>query len=69
MRLVIADDGVGFDPEVVRAKAHATKSFGFFSVDERMHHVGGTMEVQAAPGRGAIITLSVPLQLSARPER
>jgi signal transduction histidine kinase len=35
--------------------------FALFSIRERLDRIGGTMAVESAPGRGAVITLRVPL--------
>ncbi|MHB8078865.1 MAG: sensor histidine kinase [Candidatus Krumholzibacteriia bacterium] len=60
--LEVADDGDGFDPAGLAA-AEATGEpggFGLFSIRERLRHLGGRMEVRAAPGQGCAITLRLP---------
>ncbi|MBD3409976.1 MAG: PAS domain-containing protein [Ignavibacteriales bacterium] len=52
----IADDGVGFDPD----KATDGASFGLLAMRERAAAVGGKLDVNAEPGRGARLTLVVP---------
>ena len=69
LRLAIEDDGVGFDPSAPDTKDKAKKSFGLFSIRERMFHVGGTMEIVSAPGQGTTVTLSVPVKRAATEER
>lgn len=56
VRAVIEDDGSGFDPANV-----ASASFGLGGMKERATLVGGTLEVDAAPGRGVTVRLEVPL--------
>jgi PAS domain S-box-containing protein len=56
MRLVIRDDGVGFDPEDRR---HG-KGLGLASMRERLRLVNGTLDVESAPGRGTAIVAWVP---------
>ena len=38
-------------------------SFGLFSIQERLKHLGGEMRIDSAPGGGARITLLTPLSL------
>lgn len=54
--LEIADDGVGFDPQMLEA----TPGFGLKSLVERARGLGGWAEVAAAPGRGTTIMFSIP---------
>jgi len=60
VRLSVADDGVGFDPEQVRARMLQTRTFGLFGLRERIEQLGGRVEVETAPGRGTRVTLAVP---------
>ena len=53
LHLVVEDDGVGFDPAV------AGTGVGLRSVQARARYLGGTMEVQAAPGQGASFSLEL----------
>ncbi|MBL8057999.1 MAG: PAS domain S-box protein, partial [Anaerolineales bacterium] len=54
-RLVIADDGVGFDPGLRRG------GWGMVNMRERVEAVGGRLHVESQPGRGAMITVEVDL--------
>jgi signal transduction histidine kinase len=59
--LQVRDQGKGFDPDVAMAATEEPAArFGLFSIRERMRAVGGTFEVDSAPGRGTTATLSVP---------
>lgn len=56
--LEVTDDGHGFDP----AEAERRRpGMGLFSMRERVALVGGTLEVDAAPGRGTRIVVRAPL--------
>ena len=61
VRIQVSDDGVGFDPEAVRAREGTGGGFGLFSVRERLELLGGQFEVDSAPGRGASVTMLAPL--------
>jgi len=54
-RLVVEDDGCGFDP------AAASDGFGLPGMAERLALVGGALAVDSAPGRGTVLTASVPV--------
>ncbi|MBV9000059.1 MAG: GAF domain-containing sensor histidine kinase [Solirubrobacterales bacterium] len=54
VHLSVRDDGQGFDP---CAKA---AGFGLHIMGERAELLGGTLEIDAAPGRGTQITVDLP---------
>jgi len=56
-RLRVTDDGRGFDPAAVRS---AGRHLGLVSMRDRANGVGGTLTVESAPGRGAVVELEVP---------
>jgi len=58
-RLVVADDGSGFDPEATGAAAAASDAFGLRAIRERVDQLGGTLRIDSAPGSGT--TLAVTL--------
>jgi PAS domain S-box-containing protein len=65
LHLSIEDDGVGFDPKTVGAKAR----LGLVSMQERVRLVGGSLTIHSEPGNGTRIDLRVPLlDESPRPE-
>lgn len=59
--LVICDDGVGFDPEAVRAAETAPATWGLTAMEERAQAVGGTLTIDSAPSRGTQICAIFPL--------
>jgi signal transduction histidine kinase len=61
LRIMVEDDGVGFDPEAVAGRPNHEGAFGLFSIHERMADMGGSVEVVSAPGKGTRATLIVPL--------
>lgn len=56
LRLVVEDDGCGFDPEGPRDSG----SFGLLSMEERAASVGAELVVDSAPDRGTRITVELP---------
>lgn len=59
VRLLVSDNGCGFDTKT----ALMEKGLGFISMKERLHVLGGEMNVYSKPLRGTRIEVSVPLQL------
>jgi PAS domain S-box-containing protein len=58
----VEDDGDGFDPAQVCQPGDKKSCLGLFSIRQRIEYLGGTLEIDAAPGRGTRITLLVPLR-------
>lgn len=57
VQIVVEDFGIGFDPTVVEGKMNG---FGLLSVKQRMEMLGGSMEVDSAPGAGTCVKLNAP---------
>jgi len=57
VRVSVDDNGRGFDPET----AHASASLGLRLIKERVEKLGGTLDIDAAVGKGARIVFSVPV--------
>ncbi len=55
-RLVVADDGRGFATDIRTAPG----GFGLRGMSERLALLGGRVQVEAAPGRGTVVTVTVP---------
>jgi signal transduction histidine kinase len=55
VELAIRDSGTGFDPAAPRAGS------GLAHIRERVTELGGTVHIDAAPGRGASLTVRVPV--------
>ena len=60
-RLIVEDDGRGFDPEATRARAKAERRLGLASMRERAELLGGEVEVESRVGRGTTVYVRVPL--------
>ena len=57
VRLVVADDGQGFDPA---ARSIASRKLGLISMRERVEAAGGTLEIVSGPGQGTTVRATVP---------
>ena len=57
VRLVVEDDGMGFDATEPLAETH----LGLVGMRERAHLIGGVMTVESSIGHGTTVWVSVPL--------
>ena len=64
----VADDGVGFDRRWLADGQSKPRSFGLFSVRERIECIGGNLIIDSRPGRGSRISLRVPVWEENQPE-
>jgi signal transduction histidine kinase len=53
VRLVVEDDGVGFDA------AAPTSRFGLAGIRERVEMLGGTLRIESAPGTGTAVVVDL----------
>jgi signal transduction histidine kinase len=60
-RVVVSDDGTGFDMEAQQERQIERGSVGLLSMRERAERMGGTVEVLSTPGSGTAVTITVPL--------
>jgi PAS domain S-box-containing protein len=65
----VVDDGVGFDRERLASTREQPRSFGLFSVRERIECIGGSLGIDSRPGRGTRISLIVPVWQDNQPEK
>lgn len=56
IRLLIEDDGIGFDPAVPRLT-----SYGLDHVRQRARLLNGTVRIDSSPGHGTALEISVPV--------
>lgn len=60
IRIVVADDGVGFDPAQALAPQNR-RGLGLADLRERIRFLGGTFEIESAPGEGTRAILGLPM--------
>ncbi len=56
--LIVEDDGVGFDAERLQK---GSDRWGLIGMRERAALIGGTIEIESGPKKGATIFVRVPL--------
>jgi PAS domain S-box-containing protein len=61
IHIEVSDKGIGFDPAAASNHENEHQSgLGLFSIRERFALLGGHLDIQSAPGKGARFSLSVP---------
>ncbi|MFN2502370.1 MAG: PAS domain S-box protein [Pyrinomonadaceae bacterium] len=61
LKLIIEDNGVGFDPATKGASREVGRGLGLIGMGERAMLVGGDVQVESEPGAGTTIFVRVPL--------
>lgn len=64
MKIIIEDNGIGFEPSGpgMLSSKNKTGGFGLFGVRERLEYLKGRLNISSTPGKGTIVTLTVPLK-------
>jgi signal transduction histidine kinase len=60
VRIIVTDDGPGFDPNSLDDKRTGSQTVGLLSIRERVSSFGGEFHINSGPKRGTRITLSLP---------
>jgi signal transduction histidine kinase/ActR/RegA family two-component response regulator len=61
IHIQVSDEGVGFDPDVTLSHGDQHQlGLGLFSIRERLALLGGRLDIQSAPGKGARFRLTLP---------
>jgi signal transduction histidine kinase len=61
VRMIVEDDGDGFDQERVQSGTGASGQFGLVGMRERLALVHGTLDVESTPGHGTTLFIEVPI--------
>lgn len=60
-RVIVEDDGKGFDVLAFDRDRRAASRFGLLGMRERLSRVGGTVLIESAPGAGTSVFIAIPL--------
>jgi signal transduction histidine kinase len=60
VRIIVADDGPGFDPTLLKDKGIGSQTFGLLNIRDRVRGFGGKLQINSGPMRGTRITLWLP---------
>jgi signal transduction histidine kinase len=61
IRIEVADNGIGFNPNELPTNMRQPKGFGIFSIKERLRHQGGHFQILSIPGQGTRAILRSPM--------
>ncbi len=61
LRLIIEDDGVGFNLKQVEKEQISSKSMGLINMQERVLAFNGELIIESSPGEGTEIMVEIPL--------
>jgi two-component system sensor histidine kinase UhpB len=69
IRVVVEDDGIGFNPHGEDLAEQKVGGFGLFRVEELMTDIGGSLQIVSAPGKGCAAILSAPFRVADSQQR
>lgn len=61
IRLDVVDNGTGFDPEATRNQPAGLGHIGISAMRQRAAELGGSLDVESAPGEGTAISVALPV--------
>jgi len=61
LQVIVKDDGSGFTPPPEPAELSRSGHFGLIGMRERAQYIDARVEVHSAPGKGARVTICLPL--------
>lgn len=65
LRLVVEDDGLGFDPEGPGRHTPAGGGLGLRGMRERAAMAGGQLDIESTPGQGTTMFVTLPIETEA----
>ena len=68
IRVVVEDDGAGFDSAAGGGLTAKSQGIGLFSIRERLKYLGGSIAIASNPGRGTRVALTAPLAVGLEEE-
>jgi signal transduction histidine kinase len=69
VRIIVEDDGIGFEPRAVTQAGSKIGGFGLFSIEELMADLDGNLMIVSEPGKGCTAILSAPFSVAAGQEK
>lgn len=66
LTLQITDDGIGHDPAAQRRRGRRREARGIANMHRRAELLDGTLQIEAAPGHGTSISLTMPVATTRR---
>ncbi|MBX3180794.1 MAG: response regulator [Candidatus Hydrogenedentes bacterium] len=69
IEIVVEDQGAGFDASILGRPSGERGTFGLFSVQQRLTHLGGELQIHSTPGKGTRATVLSPPSRSRKLKR
>jgi PAS domain S-box-containing protein len=63
LEIKVTDDGRGFNISRLNSGNNKKKSFGLFSIEQRLTNVGGSFNIRSEKKKGTTVTLLAPLKI------
>lgn len=60
-RVVVSDDGQGFEPAMTLGHNGAATSVGLAGMQERVRLLNGRLRIRSQPGRGTTVAVDIPI--------
>ena len=60
VRLILEDDGVGFDYAAVMNRTSGESGYGLANLRERVRLLEGNLKIETAPGKGTRLSVEIP---------
>lgn len=57
LNIIVEDNGIGFDPKTIER----TDGMGLESIERRVEHLQGDIEIDSVIGRGTSVIIDIPL--------
>ncbi len=62
VRLIISDNGKGFNPEIVLKKSGMNGGMGLLNIKERVESFGGNLKIDSQSNQGTVLIIEIPLK-------
>lgn len=62
VRLIIADNGIGFDPDEVMNNAGLNEKMGMLNIKERVESFGGNIKIESHINNGTNLIIEIPIK-------
>jgi len=69
IKIIVKDDGVGFDPNKIGPHTLGKGGFGLFNIRERLEYFGGSLELESRPKCGTRAAMTVAIKADAVAEQ
>lgn len=62
VRLIISDNGKGFNPEIVLKRSGLNGGMGLLNIKERVESFGGNLKIDSQSNQGTVLIIEIPLK-------